>query len=159
MIQNLDGVIRGLELIDNIDGFVVGFTCGSFDLYHAGHALMFKDAAKHCDMLVVGLHSDPTIDRPDSKNKPIQSVEERLHILQSVRYIDYIIIYDTEAELYEILKTLKPDVRIIGADWVGKNFTGRDLPIDIVFNDRDHGYSTTDIRNRVYDAEYLKRNG
>ncbi len=134
-----------------------GFTCGAFDLCHAGHMLMFKECKDHCDYLVVGLHSDPTIDRPE-KNKPIQTLEERKVQLESIRYIDEIIIYDTEKELHDFLSKnpLNIDVRIIGADWKGKNFTGSDLPMKVEFNSRAHSYSTSSLRKRVVEAEAKK---
>lgn len=134
-----------------------GFTCGAFDLCHAGHMIMFKECKAHCDYLIVGLQSDPTIDRQE-KNKPIQTLEERKTQLEAVRYIDEIIIYNTEAELYDILSknTVGIDVRIIGEDWKGKKFTGHDLPLTIVFNSRTHSYSTSNLRERVATAERLK---
>ena len=133
---------------------IKGFTCGAFDLCHAGHMLMFKECKEHCDYLIVGLHSDPTIDRPE-KNKPIQSLEERKTQLESVKYIDEVIIYDTEKNLYEILSKnpYNIDVRIIGEDWKGKPFTGYDLPMKTVFNSRTHSYSTSNLRKRVAEAE------
>ena len=136
---------------------VVGFTCGSFDLCHAGHFLMFKDAKTVCDYLIVGLQTDPSIDRP-LKNKPIMSVEERLEILNGIKYIDEVVVYDTESELYEYLQQNQNmiNVRIVGADWKGKTFTGYDLPIRIHFNSRGHEYSTTQLRKRVHEAEKLK---
>lgn len=132
----------------------IGFTCGAFDLCHAGHILMFKECKEHCDYLIVGLHSDPTIDRPE-KNKPIQSLEERKIQLEAVRYIDKVIMYDTENDLIEILSKnpYKIDVRIIGADWKNKPFTGHDLPITTVFNSRSHSYSTSELRKRIAEAE------
>lgn len=131
---------------------IVGFTCGSFDLLHAGHSMMLEEAKSHCEKLVVGLQSDPTIDRPE-KNKPVQTLEERLTMLKSIKWVDEICIYSTESELVQLLQTLKPDVRIIGADWQGKPYTGHELPIRVVFNTRNHGYSTSELRNRVYNAE------
>jgi glycerol-3-phosphate cytidylyltransferase len=113
---------------------------------------MLEEAKGHCDRLIVGLQSDPTLDRPE-KNKPIQTLEERLTMLNSIRWVDDIIIYNTEAELVRLLNTLRPDVRIIGADWKGKQYTGFDLPIRVIFNTRDHGYSTSSLRSRVYRAE------
>ena len=140
------------------EGKKVGVTVGAFDLCHAGHILMFKEAREVCDYLIVGLHADPTIDRPE-KHKPIMSVEERRIILESVRYIDEIFEYETEAELYDILKKNERgfDIRIIGADWKGKEYTGHDLPIEMYFNTGDHGYSTTELRNRIYEAEKEKK--
>ena len=135
----------------------IGFTCGAFDLCHAGHMLMFKECKDHCDYLIVGLHTDPTIDRPE-KNKPVQSLEERRIQLEAVRYIDKIVTYDTEKELYELLKNNPHniDVRIIGADWEGKPFTGHDLPLETVFNSRSHSYSSSDLRRRIAEAEAKK---
>lgn len=135
----------------------IGFTCGAFDLCHAGHMLMFKECKDHCDYLIVGLHTDPTIDRPE-KNKPVQSLDERRIQLEAVRYIDKIVTYDTEKELYELLKNNphKVNVRIIGADWEGKPFTGHDLPLETVFNSRSHSYSSSDLRRRIAEAEAKK---
>jgi glycerol-3-phosphate cytidylyltransferase len=124
-----------------------GITAGAFDLLHAGHCLMLKEAKDYCDHLTVCLQTDPTVDRPE-KNKPVQTVDERLIQLEACRYVDDIVIYTTEDELYEILKG-PYDVRIIGADWKGKNYTGHDLPIRTVFNTRDHNYSSTDLRKRI----------
>jgi len=139
-------------------GKKVGITVGAFDLCHAGHVLMFKEAKTVCEHFIVGLHSDPSLDRAD-KNKPIMSLEERKIILEGIRYIDEIFVYDTEAELYEILKKneLGIDIRIIGADWKGKPYTGHDLPLETYFNTRDHDYSTTDLRRRIYESEAKTR--
>ncbi len=135
-----------------------GFTCGAFDLCHAGHILVFKECKQVCDYLIVGLQSDPSIDRPE-KNKPVMSVEERKIILGAIRYVDEIVTYDTEAELYEMLKKNKLgiDVRIIGTDWKGKPYTGHDLPIPMYFNSRDHSFSTSELRRRIYEQEKVKR--
>ena len=135
----------------------IGFTCGAFDLCHAGHVLMFKECKEYCDYLIVGLHTDPTLDRPE-KNKPIQSLEERRIQLEGLKYIDKVITYDTENDLYQILKENPHNitVRIIGADWKGKPFTGHDLPLETIFNTRDHGYSSSDLRRRVEEAERQK---
>lgn len=132
---------------------VIGFTCGAFDLCHAGHFLMFQEAKGYCDYLVVGLHSNPQLDRPE-KHRPIMSVEERLIILRGIKFIDEIFVYDTEAELYTWLKLnkLRVDYRFLGADWMGKNFTGKDLGIIPIFNSRNHGYSSSELRQRVFEA-------
>ncbi len=137
-----------------------GFTCGAFDLCHAGHVLMFKECKDVCDYLIVGLHSDPSLDRPD-KNKPIMSLEERLIILNGIKYIDEVVVYDTEADLYKLLKENKLgiNIRILGADWKGKHFTGHDLPVENYFNTRDHGYSTSELRRRIYEEEKVLREG
>jgi len=127
---------------------IKGFTCGAFDLLHAGHILMFKEIRNQCDFLVVGLQTDPTIDRPE-KNKPIETVEERKIKLEGCRYVDQVILYNTEADLYKLLKELKTDVRFLGEDHKGKPFTGEDLPIKIIFNSRNHNYSSSNLRKRI----------
>lgn len=134
----------------------IGFTCGALDLLHAGHAEMLEECKKVCDYLIVGLHSDPTLDRKN-KNKPIQTMEERMTMLKSIKYVDEIVTYDTEADLLQLLKALPIDVRIIGADWKGKEYTGKGLPIEMYFNARNHSFSTSELRNRVYEAELKKR--
>ena len=131
----------------------IGFTAGTFDLCHAGHLLMFKEIRKQCDYLIVGLQSDPTIDRPE-KHVPVETVEERLIRLQACKYIDRIIPYDTEADLYRILEREKIDVRFLGADWKDKKFTGYNLPINVVFNTRDHTYSSYNLRERIKRSDY-----
>jgi glycerol-3-phosphate cytidylyltransferase len=128
----------------------IGFTCGAFDLLHSGHLLMLEEAKKQCDYLIVGLQSDPTIDRPQ-KHKPIETLGERLIRLMACKYINSVVIYETEKDLYELLKNIKIDVRFIGADWKGKKFTGIDLPIKIVYNTRDHNYSSSNLRKRIYE--------
>ena len=127
----------------------IGFTCSCFDLLHAGHILMLKDARQQCDKLIVGLQTDPTLDRPE-KNKPIQSYEERYIQLEAVKYIDEIIKYETEEELYQLLKVLQPDVRILGSDYEdGRYYTGIELNIPIHFHQRNHNYSSTNIRKKI----------
>lgn len=141
----------------------VGFTCGAFDLCHAGHMLVFKEAKTVCDYLIVFLQTDPTLDGPDYrgkvKNKPVMSLEERQIILEGVKYIDEVRVYATEADLYDKLKALRADIRVIGADWKGKKFTGHDLPFDVYYNSRSHNFSTSALRERVYLAELEKRRG
>ena len=131
---------------------MTGFTCGAMDLLHAGHILMLKECRAQCDFLVVGLHTDPTLDRPE-KHKPVESVEERMIRLQGCKYVDKIITYDTEADLYNLLKELRPDVRFVGADWKDKPFTGHDLPIRTIFNSRSHSYSSSNLRKRIENAK------
>ena len=137
----------------------IGFTCGAFDLVHPGHMVMFEDAKHQCGYLIVGLQSDPTIDRPDTKNKPIQTLEERQIMLSAVRFIDEIMIYDTEDDLYSYLKHNKPDVRILGSDYdiPDKRFTGDNLDIDIYYHRRDHDWSTTNLRKRITQEENKKK--
>lgn len=130
----------------------IGFTCSCFDILHTGHVIMLKDAADQCDVLVIALQTDPTIDRPE-KNKPVQSYEERLIMVRSIKYVNYVIQYATEADLIEILKYLNPDVRIIGSDWKGKQYTGNDLPIKMYWHHRNHDYSTSGLRKRINEAE------
>jgi len=132
-----------------------GFTCGAFDLLHAGHILMLEEAKSFCDYLIVGLHSDPTLDRSE-KNKPTQSLSERMIQLMAVKYIDLILIYETEKDLIELLTAIKPDVRIIGADYIDKNFTGDDLGIETKFNSRNHSFSSSELRKRIQEAENRK---
>ena len=127
----------------------IGFTCSCFDLLHAGHILMLKDSKEQCDKLIVGLQTDPTIDRPLTKNKPIQSLRERKIQLEAVRYVDDIFVYETESDLVDLLKLVKPDVRILGSDYKDKSFTGDDLNIPIYYHERNHNYSSTNIRKKL----------
>ncbi len=142
------------------DGKRVGITAGAFDLCHAGHMLVFKEAKEICDYLIIALQDDPSHTPADyrgkKKNRPIMTLEERKIILESVKYIDEVVVYNSEQELYDLLVGLKPDVRIIGADWKGKEYTGHDLPIEMYFNSRDHNFSTTALRERIYQAELLR---
>ena len=131
----------------------IGFTCSCFDLMHPGHIKMLQDARNQCDYLIVGLQEDPTIDRPDTKNKPIQTMEERYIMLSAVRFIDEIMLYKTEDDLYSYLKKNKPDIRILGSDYEGKDFTGKDLGIDIYYHKRDHDWSSTEMRQRIIKNE------
>ena len=125
-----------------------GFVASSFDLMHPGYILMFQDAKTVCDYLICGLHDDPTVDRP-TKNKPILTLEERKIVLSAIKYVDEIVVYNTEVELYDLLKGIKPDVRILGTDYVGKSFTGDDLDIPIHWHDRFHNWSTTSLKRRI----------
>ena len=133
----------------------VGFTCSCFDLLHAGHILMLKEAKTQCDYLIVGLQTDPTIDRA-TKNKPVQSITERFIQLEAVKYIDEIVMYATEDDLIQILKAYNIDVRIMGEEYKDKPFTGNDLPMEIYFNKRTHKYSTTELRNRIAELQTKK---
>jgi glycerol-3-phosphate cytidylyltransferase len=129
----------------------VGFTCSCFDLFHAGHILMLKEARQHCDYLIVGLQTDPTIDRPQ-KNKPIQSVFERFVQLEACKYVDEIVVYATEKDLLDILLSYPIDIRIIGDEYQHKDYTGKDLPIEVYYNTRKHTFSTTELRGRIKNA-------
>lgn len=129
---------------------IKGFTCGAFDLLHAGHVLMLKECRAQCDYLIVGLEVDPSVDRPE-KAKPVETLEERKIRLEGCRYVDQIEIYDTEVGLYELLKKLNPDVRFMGADWKDKPNYSRDrLPeMKVIYNSREHNYSSTNLRDRI----------
>ena len=129
-----------------------GFTCSCFDLMHPGHIKMLQDARNQCDYLIVGLQEDPSVDRPE-KNKPIQTMEERYIMLSAVRFIDEIMLYKTEDDLYSYLKKNKPDIRILGSDYEGKDFTGKDLGIYIYYHKRDHDWSSTEMRQRIIKNE------
>ena len=137
-----------------------GFTCSTFDLFHAGHIIMLKEAKAQCDYLIVGLQTDPTIDRPDTKNHPIQSIVERQIQLSGSRWVDEIVVYQTEKDLCDILLTLPIDVRILGVEYADKDFTGKDIcyarDIELVFNSRDHSFSSSSLRKRVSEAEMIK---
>lgn len=139
----------------------VGFTCSTFDLLHAGHILMLEEAKAQCDYLICGLQTDPTIDRPGVKNKPIQSVVERYVQLNAVKYVDEIVIYSTEQDLIDLLQILPIDVRILGEEYKDKPFTGKkeceDLAIAFHFNSRTHRFSSTELRGRVMQAEMSKQ--
>lgn len=130
----------------------VGITASCFDLFHAGHVLMLQEAKEQCDRLVVALQTDPTIDRPE-KNKPVQSVFERWVQVEGCKYVDQVIPYATEEDLLNILKSYHWDVRIIGEDYYGKQFTGSDLDIDIYYNSRRHDFSTSELRKRIADGK------
>jgi glycerol-3-phosphate cytidylyltransferase len=129
-----------------------GFTCSTFDLFHAGHIMMLKEAKERCDYLIVGLQTDPTLDRAN-KNKPVQGVFERFVQLNACVYVDEVVVYATEKELRDILLSYKINVRILGEEYQGKNFTGHDIPMEFYFNQRRHSFSTSELRQRVMEAE------
>tara|TARA_B100000941_G_C28461634_1_gene531095 strand:- start:103 stop:558 length:456 start_codon:yes stop_codon:yes gene_type:complete len=135
----------------------IGITCSTFDFLHAGHIVMLEEAKRHCDYLVAALQSDPTIDRPDTKNKPVQSIVERQIQLSAVKFVDEVVIYNTEQDLKDLLLTLPIDVRILGEEYKSKDFTGKqickDRKIDIVYNKRDHSFSTSSLRQRTFNEE------
>lgn len=139
-----------------------GFTCSCFDLFHAGHIMMLKEAKEQCDWLIVGLQTDPTIDRPN-KNKPIQSIFERFVQLEACKYVDEIVVYATEEDLIDILLAYPIDVRILGGEYFDKDFTGRheciNKGIELYYNSRQHSFSTTELRQRVVEAEHNKQKG
>jgi glycerol-3-phosphate cytidylyltransferase len=143
------------------EGKRVGITFSTFDLLHAGHIAMLSEAKNHCDYLICGLQTDPTIDRPETKNKPIQSIVERQIQLAACRYVDEVVVYSTEQDLVDLLLILPVDVRILGVEYADKEFTGKSecelRGIDIVYNGRDHSFSSSSLRKRVYDSESAKR--
>ena len=139
----------------------IGFTCSTFDLLHAGHVTMLEEAKRNCDYLIVGLQVDPTLDRPNSKNAPIQSIVERQIQLAAVKYVDEIVMYSTERDLEDLLLTLPINIRILGVEYQDKEFTGKDIcnqrNIEILYNGRDHSFSSTSLRKRVYESEVFRR--
>jgi glycerol-3-phosphate cytidylyltransferase len=140
---------------------IIGITFSTFDLFHAGHIAMLSEAKNHCDYLIVGLQTDPTIDRPDSKNPPVQSIVERQIQVSACRFVDEIVVYQTEKDLEDILLTLPIDVRILGIEYEKQNFTGGKIcenrGIELVFNSRDHSFSSSNLRERVWQVENIKR--
>jgi glycerol-3-phosphate cytidylyltransferase len=139
------------------EGLKIGITFSTFDLLHAGHIAMLAEAKNHCDYLIAALQTDPTIDRPDSKNPPVQTIVERQIQLSTNRNVDEVVVYQTEKDLEDILLTLPIDVRILGIEYADKEFTGRDIckkrGIEIVYNRRDHSFSSSSLRKRVADAQ------
>jgi glycerol-3-phosphate cytidylyltransferase len=136
-----------------IENVTVGFTCSTFDLLHAGHVFMLEECKNHCDWLIVGLQTDPTIDRPDTKNKPAQSIVERFIQVRACAPVDEVIPYTTEQDLLDLLAALPINIRFIGEEYMGRDFTGKqfcmDKNISIFYNSRKHRFSTTDLRKRA----------
>ncbi|WP_418263513.1 adenylyltransferase/cytidyltransferase family protein [Flavobacterium faecale] len=136
----------------------IGITFSAFDLLHAGHVKMLEEAKLNCDYLIVGLQTDPTIDRP-TKNKPTQTVVERYIQLKACKFVDEIVPYATEQDLEDILKSFTIDLRIVGDEYKDKDFTGRkyceEKGITLYFNTRDHRFSSTNLRHEVYQKELL----
>lgn len=141
----------------------IGFTCSTFDLLHAGHITMLEEAKRHCDFLIVGLQNDPTEDRPE-KNKPVQSIVERQLQLAAVKYVDEIVIYNTEQDLKDLLLCLPIDIRVLGDEYEHKDFTGKDIAEQrgskIIYNGRDHSFSSSSLRKRVVwaDSDFVNKN-
>lgn len=135
-----------------------GFTCSTFDLLHAGHIQMLRDAKSQCDYLICGLQVDPTMDR-DTKNSPVQSLVERYIQLTAVKYVDEIIPYETEDDLNDLLEILPINIRILGEEYKKKDFTGKDVcrrrGIELFFNKRDHRFSSSSLRKRVQENKYM----
>lgn len=141
-------------------GHKIGITFSTFDMLHAGHIAMLAEAKNHCDYLIAGLQTDPTIDRPNTKNQPVQSIVERQIQLAACRYVDEVVVYQTEQDLVDLLLILPLDVRILGVEYEHTDFTGKAecfmRDIQLVFNGRDHSFSSSSLRKRVAHAETLK---
>ena len=139
------------------EGKRIGITFSTFDMLHAGHVAMLSEAKNHCDYLICGLQTDPTIDRPDTKNKPVQSIVERQIQLAACRYVDEVVVYSTEQDLVDLLLILPVDIRILGVEYADKEFTGKwecqMRNIECIFNGRDHSFSSSSLRKRVAAAE------
>tara|TARA_R100000697_G_scaffold120067_1_gene144799 strand:- start:582 stop:1010 length:429 start_codon:yes stop_codon:yes gene_type:complete len=139
---------------------IVGFTCGTFDLVHAGHVLMLKEASEVCDFLIVGLHIDPSEER-EWKNKPVQSIHERFIQLEAIKYVDYVLPYHTENDMHELLQILRVNVRIVGEEYRNRPLSGEhlheDLNIKLHYNSRRHGFSSTELRDRVKRANKISQ--
>jgi len=139
------------------DGKKIGITFSTFDLLHAGHIAMLSEAKNHCDYLIAGLQTNPTIDRPDTKNAPIQTIVERQIQLAATRYVDEIVVYETEQDLCDLLLILPLDVRIIGIEYKDKEFSGKQIcqqrNIEVIYNGRDHSFSSSSLRQRVAQAQ------
>jgi glycerol-3-phosphate cytidylyltransferase len=138
------------------EGKRVGIVFSQFDILHAGHIAMLSEAKNHCDYLIAALQNNASWDRPE-KNAPIQSIVERQISLSAVRFVDEIVVYNTEKDLEDILLTLPVDVRILGVEYMEKDFTGRAIcerrGIELIFNGRDHSFSSSSLRKRVVEAE------
>lgn len=135
----------------------VGFNCSTFDLFHAGHVTMLREEKRHCDYLIVAIQVDPTVDRPDTKNKPVMSIYERFVCVSACKYVDEVLVYHTEEDLLNLLKTQHIDIRFLGDEYKTKEFTGRqwclDHGIELFFHERQHPYSSSSLRQRVWESE------
>jgi len=143
-------------MIERKDKKVVGFTAGNFDIIHPGYVYTFQTAKKHCDYFMVFLQNDPSLDR-ENKYTPVVPRAERYNTLMEMESVDAVYTYQTEEELYELIKFFKPDVRILGEDYIGKRFTGDELPQEIIYTSRAHGWSTTKLKNDIT-IQTLKNN-
>ncbi len=135
---------------------ILGFTAGNFDLLHPGYIITFEEAKRHCDKFIIFLQRDPSLTR-FSKYKPVIPLYDRYQALMSIKYIDAVYTYQTEEELYDLIKFWKPDIRILGEDYIGKPFTGDDLPPKIIYTTRSHDWSTTKLKNLIT-KQTLKQN-
>jgi glycerol-3-phosphate cytidylyltransferase len=155
-VENIEKMIFNRIKELKLQGLKIGIVFSQFDILHAGHIAMLSEAKNHCDYLIAGLQNNAQWDRPD-KNAPIQSIVERQISLSAVRFVDEIVVYNTEKDLEDILLTLPVDVRILGVEYMEKDFTGRAIcekrKIELVFNSRDHSFSSSSLRKRVSEAE------
>ena len=134
----------------------LGFTAGNFDILHPGYIKCFQEAKRHCDRFIIFLQRDPSLHRK-SKYKPVIPLYDRYEALMAIQYIDDVYVYQTEEELYELIKFWKPDIRILGEDYIGKPFTGDDLPPKIIYTTRSHGWSTTKLKDLITDQTIKQR--
>tara|TARA_B100000953_G_C17707037_1_gene320839 strand:+ start:26 stop:487 length:462 start_codon:yes stop_codon:yes gene_type:complete len=142
------------ELGIPVEEVKIGFTCSTFDLFHAGHIVMLQESKSLCDYLVCGLLTDPTIDRPDSKKKPVQTAFERYVQLSSCRYVDEVIPFSTEQEIIDMVLSIQPDIRIVGEEYRDRDHTGKGL-CPVHYNKRKHSFSSTSLRKRVQEANEM----
>lgn len=140
----------------DVSAVKVGMTCSTFDLFHTGHVVMLMEAKSLCDYLIVGLLSDPTNDRADTKNKPVQSLFERYIQVAGCKYVDEVIPFESEKDLVDLILTVNPDIRICGEEYEGKDHTGKGL-CEVHYNKRRHSFSTSDLRLRVAVANHAKQ--
>ena len=158
-MENIEKMIFNRIKELKLQGLKIGIVFSQFDILHAGHIAMLSEAKNHCDYLIAGLQNNAQWDRPD-KNAPIQSIVERQISLSAVRFVDEIVVYNTEKDLEDILLTLPVDVRILGVEYMEKDFTGRAIcekrKIELIFNSRDHSFSSSSLRKRVSEAEQHK---
>jgi len=135
----------------------IGFNCSTFDLFHAGHVTMLREEKRHCNYLIVAVQVDPTVDRPDTKNKPVMSMYERFMCVSACKYVDEVLVYHTEEDLLNMLKTVHIDIRFLGDEYKTKDFTGKqwclDQGIELFYHERQHPYSSSGLRKRVWEAE------
>lgn len=148
----LDKKIIAQTLGKSIDDVKIGFTASTFDLFHTGHVVMLREAKELCDYLVVGLLTDPTNDRAETKNKPVQSIFERYIQISGCKYVDEVIPFESEKDLVDLILTVNPDIRICGEEYKDKDHTGKGL-CEIYYNRRRHSFSTSDLRFRVAQAD------
>jgi len=152
-----DIAINAVEWRNEINkSYESGIICGAFDIIHPGYIEMFKDAKSVCKKLIVALQDNPRIDRPE-KDPPVQSFEDRKKIIESIKYVDSVVEYNTEAELYEILKTDIYDVRILGIDYIDKDYNGKDLNRKVHWHDRSHNHSASDLKRRIAKSVYDRK--